>query len=612
MKAIRLYILSAVFIACAIAALGQSVNEQGIKPYGSFHGGDLDEVNVSNGHVELHISLLDYPQRGNRLKLSFIARYHNAVWNEIKDCAQGITFCINSWFPDQQPGVSVITNQAPPGPIQQQLISGGNTQNPVYAYSLRLYDESVHPLGNTSGTVYETLDTTAIRYDLATQSMTLSDGSRYPNIGSGPTILEDTNGNQITFNAPSGTNPNGIIVDTMGRSIPWPGGSGGTQDFSGCTGLLATSLASLWTVPGSNGSLNTFKFCYAQVFIYTGHWAGKTDTSAQHYVETNGFFPMLQSIVRPDQTTWTFDYSQPVNGINWGDLVKITTPTGGTISYVWNHFDGCHGGIGTPGSRTAAVTQRAVDAQDGSGPQTWRYSGGILAGQVKVTDPFLNDTVHTFTDLNSSCSFYETKTELYTGSQSSGTLLKTTSTDYTFALNPNIPQTAAGGPSPVINVVPIRKTTSWPGQASKIEYSYDLGFSFNNSTATGLYGKQTAVNEFDIGTGPPALLKSTSTSYLWQSPSGNQYLAYNILDAPSTVAISNSASMVSQTTFNYDESTPIGSTISISHDLFPANGNIRGNQTSIQHWLNGTVVSTPSCPVAVAFLFSSRHISIQA
>lgn len=136
-----LYIL--MLFATVTMGFGQAVNEQGIKPYGSYQGGDLDDINVSNGHLELHIPLLEYPQRGH-LKLNFIARYHNAVWLQKKDCASGgVTLCLNEWNFDQSPGIQVITEQMPPLP-EQQLVSDVGGVNPIYAYSLRLSDESQH------------------------------------------------------------------------------------------------------------------------------------------------------------------------------------------------------------------------------------------------------------------------------------------------------------------------------------------------------------------------------------------------------------------------------------------------------------------------------------
>jgi RHS repeat-associated protein len=582
-KVFKLWALSAILVLSGIFAFSQAANEQGIKPYGSFHGGDIDARNMSNGHLELRIPVLSYPQRGPSLKLTFVARFHNAVWNEHTDCVPTTNICIHTWEFDGQPGVQLANEYGPPF-IDQQLVSGGNTGSPVYSYSVRMADESQHPLGNLSGTIFETVNATGIKWDSSTQTVTMPNGTRYVGIFGSAPIQEDTNGNQIVFNGAS-------VTDTMGRTIP-PTTS--TQDYTGCTGSLATSSATLWTVPGANGGSNTFKFCYARLKIYTHHWTLQ-NTQTNTYIEPNGLYSMLQSIVLPDQTAWTFDYSQPdSNGVNWGDLAKITYPTGGSISYSWGHFQGCHLPAGAPGSWSGGVSKRTVDAHDGKPSHDWLYTAGSAAGQIIVRDPLLNDTVHTFTDLNSSCSLYETKTEYYSGEQSGGTLMQTVTTDYSWGRPLHFVP---------INVVPLRKTTSWPnGQAKKIEYSYDSGFTYGGSTI-GIYGKQTGVKEFDYTTSgsPAALLKSTITSYLWQSPAKSQYTDNNVLDVPTVISVQDgSGSPVSQTTISYDDAIPSALGVTISHEANPVNANVRGNATSISHWLSGNTVATPNCPVAVS------------
>lgn len=54
-------------MAGSISAVAQTdpTLETGLKPYGSYHGGDLDSVNLSNGNLTLHIALNGYPQRGS-------------------------------------------------------------------------------------------------------------------------------------------------------------------------------------------------------------------------------------------------------------------------------------------------------------------------------------------------------------------------------------------------------------------------------------------------------------------------------------------------------------------------------------------------------------------
>ena len=53
--------------------------EQGLKPYDSFHGGDLDSISLTNGGLSVHIPLASFPQRGD-LDLSFSLSYSSKQW----------------------------------------------------------------------------------------------------------------------------------------------------------------------------------------------------------------------------------------------------------------------------------------------------------------------------------------------------------------------------------------------------------------------------------------------------------------------------------------------------------------------------------------------------
>jgi hypothetical protein len=55
----------------------------------------------------------------------------------------------------------------------------------------------------------------------------------------------------------------------------------------------------------------------------------------------------VQSIIVYDGSSWTtspqwvFEYAPNSDGSNYGDLTKITLPTGGTISYTWATVSPC-------------------------------------------------------------------------------------------------------------------------------------------------------------------------------------------------------------------------------------------------------------------------------
>src|SRR5258708_8046376 len=112
MKLTKLVIL-AIILAGSFSAVAQTnVNEeQGMKPYDSWHGGDLDSVSLTNGGLNLHIPLLAYPQRGS-LDLSFGLRYSTKHWQVKVTCTSGThPVCTYYWgIPRGVPGTSVVSS----------------------------------------------------------------------------------------------------------------------------------------------------------------------------------------------------------------------------------------------------------------------------------------------------------------------------------------------------------------------------------------------------------------------------------------------------------------------------------------------------------------------
>jgi len=254
-----------------------------------------------------------------------------------------------------------------------------------------------------------------------------------------------------------------------------------------------------------------------------------------------------------------------------------------------------------------AVASRTVNANDGTGPHTWNYSGWSTTGSaVKVTDPVANDSLHVMTGLGGTGSLYETQTQTFQGSSSGGTLLQTVTTDYSWINNPFYPKPQQSCNN-VFSVVPIRVTTAWPnGQTTKEETDYDPGFSFyaySSSTSysgTATYGRVTAKREYDYGSGGPGpLLRQTATSYIWQSNS--TYLADNFLAYPSSVQVLDGSSVQrAYTVYNYDQYALAPSGTSTQHDPAPPDGAYRANHTSKARWLNGSVSSTANCSISVS------------
>lgn len=583
---------------CAIAACAQTApptttdTEMGFQANQSYHGGDIDSVNLATGNVVIHVPLLTYPQRGNQLDLSF-----NLYYN-------GKSYRINLNNNRLEWGAAVSVLALPPGAYVSSNLLGrvngklvnGPVENGIQTYyafeSLVTADGGTHALGslgpshynsqnftfNGNPGTFQALDGTGWFANLpATGNATFTSPSGVQYNGSNGRV-EDTNGNYITvpgFVASS----SGTITDTLGRSIPTPptiAPQSGNANISSCpAGRLTPSVAESWTPPGYNGAAMSYLFCYAVVALNGSN--GLTGVNVT----------MLQSITLPNNTTWLFEYAdsdgQDYNGepSNYGSLTKITLPTGGTISYTYTTL----AGLNDMGSRWVAT--RTVNANDNNGPQTWTYSWntGTSSWANTVTDPLGNATVHTFTEFcgappENGCSAYETSTQYY---QSSSALLKTVTTGYT---------PASGGDWSLAGFeLPVSTTTTWPnGSVSQLTKAYDGGFSYVDGIGnplTGVYGKVVSTAEFDYGSGSRGLLlRQTNTSYAWQSNSN--YLSGNLLDRVSSVqVVDGGGTQRAYTTYGYDEAGGLtGSGINTQHDSSPPNGSYRGNQTSVHRWLN--------------------------
>ncbi|HMC29668.1 MAG TPA: hypothetical protein VKL99_02460, partial [Candidatus Angelobacter sp.] len=86
-----------------LAVAQTNVNkDQGLKPYDSWHGGDLDSISMTNGALTLHIPLVSFSQRGN-LDLSFMAYSNTKQWVLVPTCfndpINGGQTCNWNWKP---------------------------------------------------------------------------------------------------------------------------------------------------------------------------------------------------------------------------------------------------------------------------------------------------------------------------------------------------------------------------------------------------------------------------------------------------------------------------------------------------------------------------------
>jgi RHS repeat-associated protein len=568
-------LLSTILVSSAFAQTSSNP-PQGMGSFDSFQGGELDHINLGTGNLYFRAPLIDFPQRGDALKLSFSLQSNNKSFSILS----------GSWKPSggyisgSLPTVAVVDDQAP-GLILQ---SGGRCGEHFWTYTVISPDSNAHYLG----TVYGTGTSAPLCYQLPYKRISTKDGSGYalytssgggiPGVNQvidrhgvrGGTTREDANGNKISFS-------NSNYVDSLGRVIPFPNFStGNTLDFTGCSGPMPIAYVVMWTLPAPGGGSALYKLCYVNIAVRTNfQWPGINE-----YAATASF---LQSVVLPNNTTWTFEYDSRSLGdpltINYGDLTKITFPTGATTSYAYVNliFPACQGvGIGCSQPVSRVVSSRTVNANDGLGFQTWNYqwtantSSSPWLVTCTLTDPLGNATV-----VNSNQPFQrwnEIRRDAYMGSPVTGTLLLSVTTDWS------------------TRDFPIRTTLVWPnGKTKKIERDFD----------TSDIGLVLALREYDYGIGAPGpLLRQAQNTYL---PLGNAaYLFTNKLDLLTVQTIMDGLGrQVARTSFGYDGSPLISSGITTQLNPAPASGTARGNQTTVRQWIDGSTTSTSNCPVSV-------------
>jgi RHS repeat-associated protein len=583
--------------------------EQGIKPYGSYHGGDIDSISMVNGNLTLHIPLISYPQRGGTLHFGFSIAYNNQVLQPYANCNPYTHICSSEGYRNPFPGIQIIPD-AVPGFNDVPDSSGLTAQY----YNVLDPDFGVHKTKgvNASPVYYMTLDTTGYRFQpnsssSSDQTGTLWDrnGTEYLMTAWTASTIQDINGNYMS--ATSNSNGNQISwTDTLGRVLPLYNFSPTTTDYSNCTGSQPTTRAYLWTLPGPNGGTSQFKVCEAS-FPLSFTAPGCTGNCQPN----TGSMPWaIQSIVLPNNTAWTFEYD------NTGALSQITLPTGGTISYAWTFtsgqcvgplFDAAGNGISNLWPLGRAITSRTVNANDGTGTHAWTYalsptnSGSGQSAQTIVTDPLGNDTTHYETyQANCGCSLYESQLDQYSGSHTGGTLLKRTQTIYS-ANSFSFPN---GGYSPFNlplagNVVPtsITYTDFVSGMVSKVSKTYDSGVSGV------IFGDVLTENDYDFGNGSagPSLRQTNSNYMVFTAPVGynqsaSKYFWNNQLSLPYTTQVqSGNGTQVSLTQYNYDETALASSGLTSSYQYRSQYANsYRGNNTSIYRWLNSGTFSCPN------------------
>jgi RHS repeat-associated protein len=121
--------------------------------------------------------------------------------------------------------------------------------------------------------------------------------------------------------------------------------------------------------------------------------------------------------------------------------------------------------------------------------------------------------------------------------------------------------------------------------------TYDSGFTYfgngSSTGSTGIYGKLLSDTFYDYGQGSPGpVLKTINNS--WLALTNSNYLSANLLNLTASQQTTDSSSTQrAYVTYGYDGGSLLSSGVTTQFTS-PPNGTSRGNQTTINHWVNTT------------------------
>ncbi len=558
-------------------------NLRGVAPFGSYQFGDIDNINLGTGTLNLKIPVARRPGRGLDTQLEFI--YSSKIW--VFGCVknvQGITTC--TWSLTDGPKTPVPAT-APTGQLVwiatendcvdrlgNEIIQINNTNFAYIAADGAQYrfpnSYLTHYPPNTNcgsgGNVnIGVSDNGAMELDTGDSGFFLhfKDGHQESWTNSGTYLgVNSTNGNQLNLNG-----------DTLKRPV------------------IFAWTSPPWTVRDSNGVSQSYTAASQNVSV-TSQFPTTTcgGSAIRQLVNT---FTETPSLTLPTGLQFRFTYDP-----TFGEITRADLPTGGYIRYDYVTlpvFDKAPPGVTCMLRIDSRRLAHRIVSPDGlaAHEQTWTYSYSS-GGQTTVTDPLGFVTVHTF----ASDGIHETQTQFY---DQASHLLRTVANTWA---SDGIPvQTNAKGGA-ILDAANWRITattttladTNQVSQTATTYDSYTVTYNYGTPTTyTTSRVNPTETREYDYGSGAAGnLLRRTPLTYLHDGNSN--YLNKHILDRVTSKTVYDStanqcqgqARACAQTNYSYDTTSITQTSGVVQHDYanYPYTLTVRGNPTSVQIWRN--------------------------
>ena len=402
-------------------------------------------------------------------------------------------------------------------------------------------------------------------------------------LGESPTSIEDRNGNIATVN-----------TDTLGRNaVSWSGfkTTGDTVTVSG----LQKPYILTWGTAGS-------------AFSTTQRFFSGPTSGCGGVLNEQGSQPVVTAIQLPNGSQYTFTYDS-----TFGQVNKITYPTGGYVQYTW-------------GFNSLSALAAYVPAPPNGGTCETIYSKPAITDRYVSFDGTTIALHQHFTYSTTwTSSGWTTKTTTVTTTDQVRTPNVTTTTVYTYGSAPGINPINTPTP-PDDNQIPVENNIVYKDSAGAIlrtvikgwfnqyELACELDVLENGSISGTFYsygpGAQiTDKKEYDYGLitstglcqnnsiGPSGVIPTRETVTNFHTFGATPIFPYSasIVDRPSSAQVYGNGTLLAETDYGYDETAvaPVSSLTQHDETNYPSTYNNRGNLTT------STVKCFQACPNAV-------------
>ncbi len=571
----------------------------GVTPLGSYQHGTIDSVSLQNGNLALNIPLLSLDGRGIDAGISLI--YNSRIWlwkDAIKPGMPSVCRLLSQGYDGLPAGWQLnipkmkykydLSATGAKTYSQYTLLENGAAHNFTNGVRFDLNGNILKHIvkGYSYDSTYMNFlipNTSQTNYLRFKNGNTLLFGGLFGRPSRYPVKYEDTNGNYLRYFLGSEEGYTGeaadlvtSIEDTLGRKIRF------NYDDEGQLDTIEYNDV--------NGTVRYIRFQYGMArALWDGADWGNKD---QHY---DSYIKVITGVVLPNGLSYRFEYDPALNQ-GRAQVTSVVLPTGGRIRYTYGKSE-------FPGDSELYDTITRREEIEGQTANAWEFnyskkdpgSGGPPLA-TKVTDPSGNATKTTFISTDSHENIVESKSETYTGSVETGTLIrkicKTWDTADEFP-DEVFPGNEMSGET--VNARILLESMNLydidPAQGRSTAYVYRI----NSSPRYCPDGNPIEIYENKLTgeasiQGNSVLLRKRTYEYLNQT---GIYYACNILDRTTRETILDpSGNKTAETLYCYDEfSLTARSTM---HSETPLNGDLyRGNQTrKISKLLTGSDVIT--------------------